>query len=53
MIRFIFSPSTSIKEGLDDYEAAEKYGKIKKNCKKYVKRCSISLLSLFTWVENL
>lgn len=40
------SPSSSKSEGLVEYEEAEKYGNAKLHCKKYVKKCSLSVLDL-------
>lgn len=43
-----FRPSSSKSEGLLPYEEAEQYGKKKLHCKKYIKKCKISILDLIS-----
>lgn len=42
----MFSPSSSKSEDLVEYEEAEIYGKFNKDCRKYAKQCTRSILDL-------
>ncbi|KAI4456128.1 hypothetical protein MML48_8g00006779 [Holotrichia oblita] len=48
ILHIILTPSSSKSEDLVEYEQAEIYGKINQHCKKYVKKCTQSILDLIS-----
>ncbi|KAL1492633.1 hypothetical protein ABEB36_010864 [Hypothenemus hampei] len=48
LLHVILSPHSSIDDLPDKYHKAENYGNKKKHCKKYIKKCPIDILSLFS-----
>ncbi|KAK9758632.1 DM4/DM12 family [Popillia japonica] len=52
IVHVVLTPSTSKSEGLSEYEKAEKYGRLKKNCKRYNKSCSFSVLDLISVIDK-
>ncbi|XP_017776028.1 PREDICTED: uncharacterized protein LOC108562263 [Nicrophorus vespilloides] len=52
LIHIMLSPSTSKTEGLHEYENAENYGRFYKHCKKYKKKCPISVLEMVSHIGD-
>ncbi|EFA11156.1 hypothetical protein TcasGA2_TC004760 [Tribolium castaneum] len=52
MLHVLLTPSSSTDNVLSDYGKAELYGKSRKNCRKYTKKCSISFLDLVSQVGH-
>ncbi|KAK9883629.1 hypothetical protein WA026_001800 [Henosepilachna vigintioctopunctata] len=53
ILHIIFTPSSSENNDLEgDYEIAEEVGRQMKNCSKYSRKCTVSFLSLISWLEK-
>ncbi|XP_023313157.1 uncharacterized protein LOC108910280 [Anoplophora glabripennis] len=53
LLHILLTPSSSKNDDpMIDYAEAEEYGKNKKHCKKYSKKCSLSVLNLVSKLDN-
>ncbi|XP_044256517.1 uncharacterized protein LOC123006249 isoform X2 [Tribolium madens] len=52
ILHLLLTPSSSKDDVLEDYRNAEQYGKRRKNCRKYTKKCTISFLDLVSQIGH-
>ncbi|KAJ3640057.1 hypothetical protein Zmor_003377 [Zophobas morio] len=52
LLHILLTPSTSTDYVLEDYGRAEQWGRMRRNCNKYKKKCSTSFLDLVSQISH-